>query len=116
MRDILVILWIPMDSKTILKDLKNLLISRYGNDIKRVILFGSQAVGDAEKFSDFDILIVLEEDYDWRREKELIALCYDIDLKYDIITDIKLISENDLKTIKGKQQYILQALESGITV
>jgi uncharacterized protein len=105
-----------MDNQTILKDLKDLLQSRYGDAVIKVILFGSRVDDQAPEYSDYDILIVFGKDIDWRMEKEIIALCYDIDLKYDIVTDIKIISRNDLNTIKGKEHYILNALESGIAV
>ena len=39
---------------------------------------------------------------------------YEMDLKYDIVTDVKLISHRELSTIKGKQPFIINALESGI--
>jgi len=105
-----------MNNDMILKELKELLVSRFGEEIRRVILFGSQVSGEAQEFSDYDILIVLGKEYDWRFEKEIVTLCYDIDLKYNIVTDIKIISENDLSTFKGKQEYILNAIETGVAV
>ncbi len=42
----------------ILSDLKNHLIHHYGDSVKDVVLFGSQARGDSNKFSDYDVLII----------------------------------------------------------
>lgn len=43
-----------MDKKIFLKELKNLLVARFGEDIKDVVLFGSRAIGKEHKDSDFD--------------------------------------------------------------
>lgn len=104
------------DKKKILKDLKALLIKEYAEYIDKVVLFGSRAVNTASKYSDYDILLVLKKDFDWRLEDAMLSLCYEIDLKYDIVTDVKLISENDLKSMKGRQPFILNALEHGLMV
>ena len=103
-----------MDIKKILTDLKDLLKARYGEEIQKIILFGSRVNGEPRAFSDFDFLIILKNGFDWKLEKEILNLCYEIDLKYDIVTDIQVLSLKDLNTIKGKQPFVLNALEHGI--
>jgi predicted nucleotidyltransferase len=98
----------------ILIDLKNYLRNNYGNSIKDVILFGSRARGDAENDSDFDVLIILDKDYHWKDENKILDLCYDIDLKYNIIIDAHLISQNEINSIRGKQPIFLNAINSGL--
>ncbi len=105
-----------MDKKKILKELKALLIENFSDCIDKVILFGSQALNTAKEYSDYDILVILKKDYDWQLEDSILSLCYEIDLKYDILTDVKLISRNELSTIKGKQPFILSALEHGLVI
>jgi predicted nucleotidyltransferase len=105
-----------MDKKKILKELKALLIENFSDCIDKVILFGSQASNTAKEYSDYDILVILKKDYDWQLEDSILSLCYEIDLKYDILTDVKLISRNELSTIKGKQPFILNALEHGLVI
>ena len=105
-----------MDKKKILKELKALLIESFSDYIDKVILFGSQALDTAKEYSDYDILLILKKDYDWQLEDSILSLCYEIDLKYDILTDVKLISRDELNTIKGKQPFILNALEYGLAV
>ena len=101
-------------NRQVLEELKKLLIEEYADYIDKVVLFGSQALGTAAEYSDYDILVILKKDYDWRLEDDILASCYEIDLKYDIITDVKLISRNELKSIKGKQPFIIDAIEHGI--
>lgn len=105
-----------MNKIGILKELKLLIQNRFADSVYKIILFGSQINGKARAYSDYDILIVLKDDYDWRTENEILDLCYQIDLKYDIITDIKIISKNELNTKIGKQPFIIDALEHGVTV
>jgi predicted nucleotidyltransferase len=105
-----------MDNKKILKELKALLIENFSDCIDKVILFGSQALNTAKDYSDYDILVILKKDYDWQLEDSILSLCYEIDLKYDILTDVKLISRNELTTIKGKQPFILNALQHGLVI
>ncbi|OFX51643.1 MAG: hypothetical protein A2046_09795 [Bacteroidetes bacterium GWA2_30_7] len=102
------------DYRYILSDLKKHLQNKYGNSIKDVILFGSRARGDSMEFSDYDILIVLNTNYSWRDEDKILDLCYDIDLKYNILIDAHLISKNELNTIRGRQPVFINAIKSGI--
>jgi predicted nucleotidyltransferase len=102
------------DKLTILKDLKGYLQKGYKNSVKDIILFGSQAYSNPTEISDYDVLIVLENDYTARDENKIFDLCYEINLKYNIIIDAHLISERQLNTIKGKQPIFTKAIKSGI--
>jgi predicted nucleotidyltransferase len=106
-----------MDNAIVLKDLKDLLLERFGPTvIDRIILFGSRITGAARDYSDYDILIILKTDYDWRKKDEILDVCFDICLKYDILIDAKVISTDELNGIRGKQPFILDALQSGLTL
>ena len=55
----------------ILKKLQKALLARYGAKLSQVILFGSQARGEASADSDIDVLVVLEDQTeDFAREYE----------------------------------------------
>ena len=84
------------------------------NFVSDVILFGSQATGKAFEFSDHDILVIVSHPISWRQKREIGDEIYSIDLKYNILTDVKIISEPELKTLKGKQPFIQRALQEGI--
>ena len=70
----------------ILKELKEVLSRSFGDKIDRVILFGSRCKGTGHTYSDYDILIILSTDYDWMMEDNILNICYDIDLKYDLLS------------------------------
>ncbi len=103
-----------IESKIILHELKNHLVKNYNNPVKDVILFGSQARGDSQKFSDYDVLIVLDNDYSGKDENIILYLCYDIDLKFDILLDVHIISVKELNSVRGRQPIFQKAIKSGI--
>jgi predicted nucleotidyltransferase len=64
--------------------------------IKRIIFFGSRAKGKANKFSDYDILVIRKNDLDWQQKRRISDMTLNIDLEFDVITDIKVYSKNDI--------------------
>lgn len=98
----------------IVTDLKDHLVRNFGNSIRDVILFGSQAKGNADEYSDYDVIIVVESDYTGKDENAILDLCYDIDLKYNILLDVHIKSKKELNSIRGRQPVYLNALKSGI--
>ncbi len=99
-----------------MKELKELLVKSFPDSIEKVIIFGSQVDGTALKYSDYDILVVLKKGYDWKFKNRIYDKSWEIDYKYDILTDIKLISNNELKSIKGKLPFIMNAVENGVVL
>ncbi len=105
------------DKVKIIKELKEHLISKFGDNIKDVILFGSQAKGTAKEFSDYDVVIILKNDYDWKYKNKIIDKTYEIDLKYDVICDIHIISQNEISyKLRGKLPIFINAINNGIYV
>jgi uncharacterized protein len=102
-----------MNKNHILTELSELLRTRLSDNLKDVVLFGSRASGKSNGDSDYDILIVLRDKADWKREREISDLCYEIELKYDIITDTQIISEQEFSTLRGKQPIFINAMEKG---
>ena len=103
-----------IDKIKVLKDLSVLLKSRFADDLTDVVLFGSQLDGQTHKDSDYDILIILKQKADWKIEREISDLCYEVDLKYNIITDTHIIGESELNTLRGKQPIFVNAIANGL--
>ena len=74
----------------------------------------TKATGNANENSDYDVLIVLNQTYNARDENKIYDLCYDIDLKYNIIIDAHLISQQELNTMRGKQPIFTNAIQNGL--
>ena len=97
----------------ILKELKDRLQIKF-SFISKVILFGSQSTGEAFEYSDYDILILIDYPIPWQKQREIVDEAYYIDLKYNILTDIKILSKPELNSLRGKQPFIQSALHKGI--
>jgi uncharacterized protein len=100
--------------KLILKDLKNILAFRLKDNLNDLILFGSQLTESQNQGSDYDILIVLNKKVDWQTEREISDLCYQIELKYGIITDTHILSTDELDSARGKQPIFQNAISKGL--
>lgn len=103
-----------MINHQILTELKNHLLQHYGHSIIEVILFGSRTHGDSKPDSDYDILILLDQDYSGKDENKILDLCYDICLKYNILFDVHLLSKEEINSIRGRQPVFVNAIKSGI--
>ena len=99
----------------ILKDLKNHLVKNFGDNIKDVILFGSQVTGNATEYSDYDVLIVLKNNYSQKFLKKILYIILSVELKFDIFIDTKFISSFELKnTLRGKLPIFKNTINTGI--
>jgi len=98
----------------VLNDLNSLLKTRFGDNLKELVLFGSQVNGTSHDDSDFDFLVILKQKADSKTEREISDICYEIDLKYNIITDVHILSEGELSSIRGKQPIFVNALLIGM--
>ncbi len=86
---------------------------RYGDDLLRVMLFGSKARGDFHEESDFDLLIVLRMDYgDYRRHwNELVDLAWDIQLAYGIIISFILKDQTNYARMQRDRLLLARSIE-----
>lgn len=58
----------------------------YGEQLDKIVLFGSQARGDAKPDSDIDILIVLKNPFNYSEESERISIFIaDLCLEYNVL-------------------------------
>ncbi|HEX9970698.1 MAG TPA: nucleotidyltransferase domain-containing protein [bacterium] len=103
---------ISQKDKLILSRAKNLISEEF--PIEKLILFGSRAKGVANKFSDYDILVITKNHLNWEQKRRISDLTLDIDLEFDVITDIKIYSKNDIeKSILGQTPFMQNALNEG---
>jgi uncharacterized protein len=97
----------------IVKDLKTRLSSKLADNLKDVILFGSQLTENSSEDSDYDILIIVKEKVDWKLERMISDICYEVDLKYGILTDTHILAENEVNSPRGKQPIFYNAINEG---
>lgn len=79
----------------------------YGDQIQRAALFGSKARGKWTKYSDIDILLIVADDQ-WNFRKAIWGIAADVDLKYDMLLDVRVISETRWEYMKRIQAGLYQ--------
>jgi predicted nucleotidyltransferase len=102
--------------RQIIQDFNMLLCQNFSDNMKDLILFGSQAYDSSNAESDYDFLVVLKNKVDWKTERKISDLSYEIDLKYNIITDTHVLAESELDSLRGKQPIFFNAISTGIHV
>ena len=101
------------EKEIIIKDLKTRLSNHLKDNLIDVILFGSQLTGKNSNDSDYDILIVIKNKSNWKIERLISDICYEIELEYGIMTDSHLLTENELNLPRGKQPIFYNAINQG---
>lgn len=86
----------------ILKEFKREVQALYGNRLKKILLYGSWARGDADEDSDIDVVIVLEGEVIPGKEIDrMIAIITEINLKYVTLIAVYPVSEKMYSTVKS---------------
>jgi uncharacterized protein len=105
-----------MDNMSLLGNMKSLLLKNYGDLVVKIILFGSRVDGNAREYSDYDVLVVVKKTIDWKIKDNIRSVLYDLNIEYDILLSVQVISEPELDTILGRQPFIQNAIETGIAI
>ena len=81
------------DLKKVLEDVKIKMSEIYGENLDKIILYGSYARGDYRDESDIDIMVLVKcgEDEIKKLRKSLISAASDLGIEYDIYISIKAI-------------------------
>ncbi|MFZ4477806.1 MAG: nucleotidyltransferase domain-containing protein [Saprospiraceae bacterium] len=101
--------------KILQEEAKTRLVAAFGDRIKDVILFGSRAWGKPHRWSDYDMVVVVRGDYDWRFRHAVSDVMTDIDLDYNVYIQALVVSDYELKnTSQGYEPVLVKALLNGI--
>lgn len=63
--------------------------------VERVILYGSKARGDSDADSDIDLVLVTSRPIHWRERKAIIDALFNIQMDYDVIISILIVTSTD---------------------
>lgn len=101
--------------KTILNELRRRFEEIYGERLVRMVLFGSQARGDAEPGSDIDVLVVLKGTVSPCEEiARTINDVADISLEYDEVVSCAFISEEQFE--QERSPLLLNVRREGVAI
>ncbi len=101
--------------KPILDELREALAAHYGERLSKLVLFGSQARGDAEEDSDIDVLVVLKGEVNEPAELDATSkLTADLSLSHDVVISCVFIGEQRFLT--HKSSLLLNVRREGVTL
>ncbi len=101
--------------RKLLAELKRGLIRIYGENLDRIILYGSQARGDAAPDSDIDILVVLKYDFDYGEMLDLSSeLVASLSLEKDLVISRAFVSRAEYE--QKQSPFLMNVRREGIAV
>lgn len=99
----------------IVQELRSHLEALYGDRLVRMVVYGSQARGDARPWSDIDVAVALKGPVDRFRELhrtgELVA---DLSLRFNTVVHCKFVDEESLA--RGDRPFLRSILREGIPI
>ena len=92
-----------MEFEHILKEFKQKTAELYGDRLKKIILYGSYARGQAnDEHSDIDLAVILAGTVESCREIDrMIDIITDINLDYDVLLSVYPVSEDDYRSVNS---------------
>jgi uncharacterized protein len=101
--------------RPILKKLKKGLIEIYGEQVDRILLYGSRARGDERPDSDIDILVVLKDDFNY---SEMLRLSFDLaaslSLENDVVISRAFVSREQFEN--RQTPFLMNVRREGVVV
>lgn len=99
----------------IIEFIKSWFNHHYSEQIAEIILYGSQARGEAEPESDIDLLIVMKYAFDYAEEIEKTSdFIQELSLKYDTVISRAFVSEQRFN--QEKSPFLLNVHREGIVL
>jgi uncharacterized protein len=101
--------------RPILKKLKKGLIEIYGEQVDRILLYGSRARGDERPDSAIDILVVLKDDFNYSEMLRLSSdLAASLSLENDVVISRAFVSR---KQFENRQTpFLMNVRREGVVV
>ena len=105
-----------LNDKEMFDDIVNAILSAMGDDVLKIILYGSVARGDNTWESDVDIAVLTTRHYDWEMREKVFKGFGEYDMKYDTLFSIKPIEEKYFNDWKEDMPFFMNIAREGITL
>jgi predicted nucleotidyltransferase len=93
-----------------LQEVKSKLIELLGDKLKRFVLFGSRARGDADGTSDIDVAVVVA-DLTKEVKRKIIDCVVEVEIKYLVPISIIVFSEDEFRRLRELERRIALDIE-----
>ena len=104
-----------MDIRAIVEEFKTRIEDLYGRRLSKLILYGSQARGEAADDSDIDLLVVLKGDVAPGEEIDrMIDVIAELNLKYGVLLSVYPVSEEEFSGVNSP--LFLNARREGLEI
>lgn len=106
----------PIVEQPILQEFKRRVEQRFPGEIVRLVLFGSQARGDASVESDIDVLAVVRSD-DWKLGDEIRDIGYELEIAHGVVLSIQVMGQRQYQELKGRgSTFVANVEQEGFAV
>jgi predicted nucleotidyltransferase len=105
-----------MQIEHILKEFKQKIAELYGQRLRKIVLYGSYARGQAsDEDSDIDLAVVLDGDINPCKETDrMIEIVTDINLEHNVLMAVYPVSESNFEKVESP--LLINVRREGITV
>ena len=62
-----------------------------------MILFGSRTENKENQYPDYDILLILNKDYEWELKRKIRDATYNVNVDFDIVIETKKLAKTNCK-------------------
>jgi predicted nucleotidyltransferase len=101
--------------KILIKKIKKYLRERYGEKIKKVILYGSYVKGKATEESDIDVIVVVDDSLNSAKVRESLSdYLFDVLLEEEELISVLVINESLYENYKSP--FLLNVKEEGLVI
>jgi predicted nucleotidyltransferase len=103
-----------MDTLAMILIIKERLLANVAIGICDVILFGSRTKINKTK-ADYDLVVVTNKKCNWQNKELILNELYDIEVEFDILTDLHIISKGEITdSLRGIEPIFQNAFKYGI--